>query len=283
MRSPDLIATTFVELADTLVAEFDVVEFLHGLVGSCVELLEVDAAGLLLADPKGRLQLMASSDEQTRMLELFQLQAQEGPCLDCYRSGRLVTVADLAADPQLWPRFAPACRRAGYASVAAVPMRWRGHLLGAMNMFRTARGDFADDEVGIAQALTDVAAIGLLHDKERRRRDVLIGQLQTALSSRVIIEQAKGILAERHGLGLTEAFALLRQEARSRNHRLTDLAHAVVGGDVTLSGAGGRADGIARVAADGQRPRDRGGGGDASRRAASPPVPGIEGEPASDA
>ena len=102
-----MLAATFVELADTLVADFDVVDFLHGLADRCVRLLEVDAAGLMLADQRGSLRVVASSSEQARLVELFQLQHEEGPCLECFQTGLPVSEPDLAAARQRWPSFAP--------------------------------------------------------------------------------------------------------------------------------------------------------------------------------
>ncbi len=190
----ELLSETFVELTDTMVADFDVIDFLHVLTDRSVRLLDVSAAGLLLADPRGELRVVAASSQAARLLELFQLQNDQGPCLDCFRAGQPVSAADLAAAARRWPRFAPAARQAGFAAVQALPMR---------------RG--------------------------MRRSDALNEQLQTALNSRVIIEQAKGKLAERLSLDTDQAFSLLRDHARSRNRRLSDLAQAFIDGSETLT------------------------------------------------
>ncbi len=232
----ELLSETFVELTDTMVADFDVIDFLHVLTDRSVQLLDVSAAGLLLADPRGELRVVAASSEAARLLELFQLQNHEGPCLDCYRTGQPVAAADLAASAQRWPRFAPAAGQAGFAAVQALPMRLREQVIGALNLFRADAGAFAPGAVRIGQALADVATISLLHERSMRMSDTLNEQLQTALNSRVVIEQAKGKLAERLDLDMDQAFSLLRQDARSRNLRLSDLAQAFIDGSETVTG-----------------------------------------------
>ena len=232
------LAQAFVELADTLVAGYDLMEFLQTLTDRCVELLEVDAAGLLLADSRGALRLVAASTEQARVVELFQIQNDEGPCLDCYRTGKAVIVSDIRASSGAarWPQFAAAAREMGYAGVHAIPMRLRDQVIGALNLFRATPGAFDADSVHIGQALADVAAISLLHERSMRRSDTLNEQLQTALNSRVIIEQAKGKLAERLGIDVSQAFTVLRDQARNRNQRLSDLARAFVDGTQAITG-----------------------------------------------
>jgi len=232
----ELLSDTFVELTDTMVADFDVIDFLHVLTDRSVQLLDVSAAGLLLADPRGELRVVAASSEAVRLLELFQLQNDQGPCLDCFRSGRPVTAGDLTAEAARWPRFAPAAGKAGFAAVQALPMRLRDQVIGALNLFRVGPGSFDPANVRVGQALADVATISLLHERSVRRSDTLNEQLQTALNSRVIIEQAKGKLAERLGLDMSQAFTLLRDHARSRNLRLSDLARAVIDGTQTIAG-----------------------------------------------
>jgi transcriptional regulator with GAF, ATPase, and Fis domain len=232
----ELLSETFVELTDTLVAGFDVIDFLHVLTDRSVQLLDVSAAGLLLADPRGELRVVAASSEAARLLELFQLQNDQGPCLDCFRSGRPVACADLAAAATRWPRFAPAARQAGFAAVQALPMRLREQVIGALNLFRAGPGALAPAEIRVGQALADVATISLLHERSMRHSDTVNEQLQTALNSRVIIEQAKGKLAERLGVDTDQAFSLLRDRARTSNRRLSDLARAFVDGTETLSG-----------------------------------------------
>jgi len=233
-----LLSETFVELTDTMVADFDIIDFLHVLTRRSVELLDVSAAGLLLADPRGELRVVAASSEAARVLELFQLQSDQGPCLDCFRSGRPVSAADLRAD-QRWPRFAAAAEQAGFRAVQALPMRLRDQVIGALNLFRGTVGAFDPEVVHVGQALADVATISLLHDRSMRRTDTLNEQLQTALNSRVVIEQAKGKLAERLGVDVNQAFALLRDQARNRNQRLSDVARAFVDGNQAISGVAG--------------------------------------------
>jgi len=231
----ELLSETFVELTDTMVAGFDVIDFLHVLTDRSVQLLDVSAAGLLLADPRGELRVVAASSETARLLELFQLQNDQGPCLDCYRTGQPVQAADLAA-ARRWPRFAPAARQAGFAAVQALPMRLREQVIGALNLFRAEPGALAPAGIRVGQALADVATISLLHERGMRHSDILNEQLQTALNSRVIIEQAKGKLAERLGVDMDQAFTLLRNRARASNRRLSDLARAFVDGTEPLTG-----------------------------------------------
>jgi GAF domain-containing protein len=229
-----LLSATFVELTDTMVADFDLIDFFHVLTTRSVELLDVSAAGLLLADPRGELRVVAASSEAARVLELFQLQSDQGPCLDCFRSGAPVACTDLNADPR-WPQFAQQAGQAGFSAVQALPMRLRDQVIGALNLFRGSVGAFDPEVVHVGQALADVATISLLHDRSMRRTDTLNEQLQTALNSRVVIEQAKGKLAERLGIDVNQAFTLLRDQARNRNQRLSDLARAVVDGTQSIT------------------------------------------------
>jgi GAF domain-containing protein len=224
----------FVEMADTLIDDFDVIELMHLLTERGVQLLGIAAAGLLLTDERGALQVVAASSERTRVLELFQLQSEQGPCLDCFRTGRPVSIADLARTDR-WPRFSQAAAEAGFAAVHAMPMRLRTEVIGALNLFNTGPGILDEEGRRVGQALADVATIGLLQQRTIRRRDALTEQLQTALNSRILIEQAKGVLAERLGIAVDEAFGLLRRGARSRNALLSDLARAIVAGSVSLS------------------------------------------------
>ena len=226
----ELLSDTFVELADTMVADFDVIDFLHLLTDRSVALLAASAAGVVLADPRGELRVAAASSEEAGLLELFQLQNDQGPCLECFRTGRPVTAADLAGPDRRWPRFAPAAARAGFASVEALPMRLRDQVIGALNLFRAETGPLDPADLRIAQALADVATIGLLHERNVRRRETVAEQLQAALNSRVVIEQAKGKLAERLGTDMDRAFTMLRDHARTTNQRLTDVARAFVDG-----------------------------------------------------
>ncbi len=230
-----LLSETFVELADTMVVGFDVIEFMHMLSSRSVDLLGVSAAGLLLADPRGELRVVAASSEQARLLELFQLQHDQGPCLDCFRRGEPVSVPDLSAAAGRWPQFAPAAQQAGFAAVQALPMRLRAQIIGGLNLFRATTGPFGETETQVGQALADVATISLLNERSLRRSETLAEQLQAALNSRVIIEQAKGKLAERLQVDMDRAFELLRNYARSRNRRLSELARAFVEGSEQLA------------------------------------------------
>lgn len=225
---------TFVELADTLVAEFDVIDFLDMLANRAVALLGVKACGVVLIDHLGTLNVVAASTEQTRLLELFQLQNVEGPCFDAYRTGESVQCADLSVADDQWPRFTPAARAAGFAAVQAIPMRLRGDVIGAMNLFSAQPGALDPDTVELGRALADVATIGILHERAVRRREVLAEQLQTALDSRVLIQQAKGVLAERHQIAVSDAFNVLRNHSRSNNRKLADIASEVVAGALDI-------------------------------------------------
>lgn len=228
------LAEVFVELADTLVDDFDLIDFLYRLTVRCVELLGVSAAGLLLTDQRGALQVVAASTEQTRLLELLQLQTDEGPCPECFHTGRPVAVTDLTEAAGRWPRFVVAAGQIGFASVHALPMRLRTEVIGALNLFDARLGALSNDTVQLGQALADVATIGLLQARAISHRDTLAEQLQTALNSRVIIEQAKGVIAERRNLDMDESFTVLRTIARSTNRRLSELSRAVVDGSETL-------------------------------------------------
>jgi transcriptional regulator with GAF, ATPase, and Fis domain len=230
-----LLMATFVELADTLVADFDVTDFLHGLADRAVQLLGVDAAGLMLADQRGSLRVVASSTEQARLVELFQLQHDQGPCLECFQSGSPVYEADMAAAAQRWPVFAPAAVDAGFAAMQALPMRLRDDVIGAMNLFMYTPRRLDEAGLRVGQALADVATIGLLQERNLRHQEVLSEQLQGALNSRVAIEQAKGVLAERLGLDMGRAFELMRSQARVQNRRLAELAAAVADGSENVT------------------------------------------------
>jgi GAF domain-containing protein len=218
-----VLARAFVRLADTLASDFDVVDFLQSLATDSVEILGAEAAGVMLADPRGGLRLIASSDERMRLLELFELQGAQGPCLDAFSSGRPVQAS--AADSRArWPVFAPEASEAGFQMVCAVPLRVRTDVIGALNLFRGTDEPFTDDEMEIAQAMAEMAAIGLIQERALRERSMLAEQLQTALNSRVVIEQVKGMLAEHLTMNVDDAFNLLRNHARNHNRKLGVLA-----------------------------------------------------------
>ncbi len=226
-----LLVTTFVDLADTLVADFDVIDFLHLLATRSVELLDADAAGIMLADSAG-LHVMASSTEEARLLELYELQNDEGPCLDCYRSGRPVVRTDPQAMRTKWPVFTQRLHELGFRSAHALPMRLRGDTIGALNLFRSAPGHLSEAALAIGQAMADVATVGLLQERAIAASERLAIQLQDALTSRVQLEQAKGVLAQRTGLPMDQAFQLMRDYARGRGKRLGDVAAQIIAGSV---------------------------------------------------
>jgi GAF domain-containing protein len=232
MTREAVLARTMVALADSLVSDFDLVELLSTLSDRCIEILDVAAAGIMLTDAQGRLQLMTSSSDAMRVVELFELQSEEGPCLDCFRSGQPIVNNDLRALDGRWTRFTPVAVDAGFLAADAIPMRLRGQVIGALNLFRTEPGAIGDDDVLIAQALADVATIAILQDRAAIEARVLNEQLTTALSSRVVIEQAKGMIAERQNLSVDQAFDRLRTHARNHNLRLGVLAGDVVVGAI---------------------------------------------------
>jgi GAF domain-containing protein len=232
-RAPDdregLIGQAFVTLADTLVDEYDVIDLLDRLAGFCVDLLAADAAGIVLGDERRELRVVAASDEAAQVIELLQLQSNEGPCLDCFQSVAPVSVTDLTEAADRWPSFVAAVtQRSDFRSVHALPLRLRGRAIGALNLFHAVPGPLPEHDLALGQALADVATIGILQERAIRRGDVLNEQLQGALTSRVVVEQAKGVLAQYGGLSPTEAFEQLRRYARSHNLKLADLARRIV-------------------------------------------------------
>jgi GAF domain-containing protein len=231
-----LLIRAFVELADTLVDDYDIIDLLDRLAGHCVQLLAVDAAGILLADAQRELRVVASTNEQTEWMELLQLQSDEGPCVDCFRSAAAVSVLDLDEAASRWPRFASALAdRESYRSVHALPLRLRGEPVGALNLFRHEPGALPAADLALGQALADVATIGILSERAVNRGEVLNEQLQTALNSRVVIEQAKGVLAERGGIGMDAAFDRLRSYSRNHNLKLSDVGRRIVGSGLATS------------------------------------------------
>ena len=230
-----LLARTMVELADNLVDDFDIVDVLTLLSDRCVEILDAAAAGIMLGGPDGQLQLLTSSNEAIRVVELFELQSAQGPCWDCFYSGRPVVNHDLTTANERWPEFAPVAVAAGFLGSDAIPMRLRGNIIGALNLFRTARGSLSDEDLTVAQALADIATIAILQNRSSIVAAEVNAQLSTALTSRIVIEQAKGIIAERNNLSVDSAFELLRRHARDRNLRLAALARATVDGTVDVA------------------------------------------------
>ena len=225
------VSLAFVALADTLVDDYDVIDLLDRLVGFCVQLLPVEAAGIVLGDARQELQAVAASSEAAQLMELLQLQNDEGPCLDCFQSAAPVSVVDLTEAVDRWPGFVAAVQRRGrFRSVHALPMRLRRRAIGALNLFRGEPGPMSDTDLALGQALADVATIGILQERAIHRGEVLNEQLQVALTSRVVIEQAKGVVAQHSGLGLDRAFARLRSYARNNNLKLSDVARDIVQG-----------------------------------------------------
>jgi GAF domain-containing protein len=216
-----------VSLVDTLLEDFDVVDLLTELTERCAELLGVAAAGFLLADPLDQLRVLAATTEQARELELFQLQADEGPCVDCYATGQPISVAELNAAAARWPRFVPAALDAGFASVHAVPMRAAGIVLGALGLFGTDAGELDEADRLVAQTLAHIACVAILQEHAPTPSTVM-PQLRSALASRVIVEQAKGFVREILDVPVEEAFTLLRSYARTNREHLTDVARRLL-------------------------------------------------------
>jgi transcriptional regulator with GAF, ATPase, and Fis domain len=218
------VSRAFVALADTLVDDYDIIDMLDRLVAHSVTLLAADAAGILLGDPHGQLRVLAASSEDAELMELLQLQNEQGPCLDCYRTGSPVSVPNLA-NADLWPAFTTAAAEAGkFQSVHALPLRLRKEAIGALNLFHRTPGPLPPADLALGQALADVATIGILQERAIRRGEILNEQLQSALTSRVVIEQAKGVLAQHHGVGMDAAFDRLRRYSRTHNLRLAEVA-----------------------------------------------------------
>lgn len=229
------VSAAFVKIADTLVADYDVVDLLHTLVDESVALLDAAAAGLLLVDPAGDLQVMASTSEESQLVEVLQLEAGVGPCVDCFRTGTVVAINDIAADGAPWPHFQAAALSQGFESVHAVPMRLRGNTIGALNLFRHETGPLSTEDAALAQAFADVATISLLQERALRESDIVNEQLQRALNSRIMIEQAKGVIANTANVTIDQAFFLLRSYARSHNQPLSQISKNVVERTITIT------------------------------------------------
>jgi len=230
MGGAQRLAEVFVELADTLIDDFDVVDFLQMLTERAVELLGADAAGLMLADQRGALRLMTATTGRARSLEAFEVQSQEGPCMDCFTTGAPVINVDLATAGSRWPAFTAAAAEQGYGAAHALPLRLRGQVIGSMNLFTDAAVHLSPEDLAVGQSMADIATIGLLQQRSLRDQTVLSEQLQGALASRVLLEQAKGVLAERAGVDVTAAFTMMRTHARRHGLTLTSVATAVIEG-----------------------------------------------------
>jgi transcriptional regulator with GAF, ATPase, and Fis domain len=229
------LAGTFVELADTLVDDYDIVDFLSTLAERCVELLETVEVGLVLRDGQGRLHVMASSTERMHVAELFEVQNEEGPCFECQRRGEQILNERLEASDDRWPRFGPMARDAGFQMVHALPLRLRHDVIGAMNIFDTQLKEMTSQLVNLSQALADAATIAILQERSVRHQVDLAAQLQGALNSRIVIEQAKGIVAENLRVSMEDAFTMLRGYARNTRLPLSDVARAVIERSLTLA------------------------------------------------
>ncbi len=228
-----LLIEAFVGLADTLVDDYDVIDVLDRLAGYSVQLLAAESVGILLADAQATLRVVASTNEQTERMEVLQLQAHEGPCVECFRTGAPVSITDLDDVTSRWPQLAAAlANQNSYRSVHALPLRLRGEAIGTLNLFRGAPGPLPAADLALGQALADIATIGILQERAIRRDEVVTEQLQGALNSRVIIEQAKGVLAQRGNLTMDAAFDRLRHYARGHNLRLTEVARQIVETDL---------------------------------------------------
>ncbi len=230
-RESDVVRS-LVEMADTLVDDYDVVDLLTGLTARCVNLLGVSAAGVMLASPAGGLGLVASSSEAMRLLELFELQEEEGPCLDAFRSGERVNQEGLRGGSGRWPSFSAAAVQAGFQSALALPLRLREVTLGALNLLSTSTAPIEEADIIVARAFADLATLSILQHRASTEAQQLNEQLSSALTSRIVIEQAKGVISERAGIGLAEAFGRMRNYARHHNLRLTDVAQAAVNGSL---------------------------------------------------
>lgn len=235
MRREQFIARTFVELTDTLVDEFDVLDVMHTLTDCTIELLGADAAGLILTDQRGNMQVVASTSHEARLVELFALQNDEGPCLDCFNSGKPVVNVGLDEAADRWPRFTAASTAAGYRSAHALPLRLRRQCIGAIALFCKDESSLSEDDLALGQALADVATISLLQERAVRQNELLAEQLQTALNSRILIEQAKGSLAARADLNIDVTFGLIRDYCRRTQQPLSLVAMAIIDGSLDVT------------------------------------------------
>ncbi len=229
------LAHTLVTIADTLVSEFDVADLFDRLTSACVDLLGAATAGLMLADHHGNLQLMASSSDAMRELELYEMRHNEGPCLECF-ANRQALAADLRADDaaRRWPQFTPRALAMSFTGVQALPMRLRGDTIGALNIFHTERSGFDANDTDLAQALADIATIAILQRRALSSSELLAEQLQRALNDRIVIEQVKGLIAERGRMEIDAAFTLLRDFCRGSRLPLTATARELISGDRDL-------------------------------------------------
>jgi GAF domain-containing protein len=245
MKSPSRetrITTAFVAVADTLTTDFDVVDLLHTLVEQCTQILDTDAGGLMLVDEGGRLHLMTSTSEAADFVEIMQLNADSGPCIECFRTGTAVSVPDIALSDGRWPEFRSAALQNGFHSIHAIPMKLRGEVIGTMNLFSTTSGALTARDAAVAQALADVATIGILQERVIREGTILAEQLHRALDSRILVEQAKGMLAHSLTITIGDAFTLLRTYARNNNLTIRDVAQGISTREIPVAAVAPRVD-----------------------------------------
>ncbi len=235
MTREQLLIDTFVGLADTLVDEYDIIDFMQTLAERGVDLLAVSAAGIMLADTEGNLRHAACSSEQMRLVEFFELQVEEGPCFDAFRDNKPILCGSPDDAALRWPRFAPHALDAGYHAVSAVPMRLRSQVIGALNLFSSHTGALNQEDLGVAQAMADIATIGILHQRVVRDSRDFSSQLELALESRIAIEQAKGIVAEHNRVSVDRAFEVIRRFTRDQNRLLSDTARQIIDGTISPS------------------------------------------------
>lgn len=232
------ISAAFVAVADTLTTDFDIVDLLHTLIVQCTEILDTDAGGLMLVDSHGHLQLMTSTSEAADLVEIMQLSADSGPCIQCFATGKSVSVDDINLTGETWPEFQKAALQNGFVSVHAIPMKLRGQVIGTMNLFSARPGALTERDAAVAQALADVATIGILQDRMLRESTIVAEQLHRALDSRILVEQAKGMIAHTVGIKIDDAFELLRTYARSNNLTIRAVAEGVSDRSIPLSQLG---------------------------------------------
>jgi GAF domain-containing protein len=225
----------FVKLADTLIDDYDIVDLLHTLVEECTAIFDIKAGGLMLADSEGQLQLIASTSEQADLVEIMQLNAGRGPCVECFETGHPVAIADIANSGEKWPDFREEALKQGFRSIYATPLRLRGQTIGTLNLLSATVGELNERDALAAQALSDVATIGILQERLIKERGIVADQLQRALDSRVLIEQAKGVLSESVSISVDDAFGAMRAYARSHNLRLHDVAEGIVGRTLNIT------------------------------------------------
>jgi GAF domain-containing protein len=222
------IVETFATLADTLVDSYDVVELLQTLVETCADVLDVDAAGIMLANAWGELEVIASTSETSRLMEVLQLDAEAGPCMTTFTTGQPVACPDIADAPAEWAAFSAGALALGVRSAHAVPLRLRATVIGTLNLFGTAPGTLSAPDLRIARAMADVATIGILHERTLREHEVVQAQLQRAIVSREVIEQAKGVVSHVRSVSIEDAFGIIRAHAVASGERLSDVAQAIV-------------------------------------------------------